>query len=181
MAQGEQIDPTTMPFTRSANAAIDKVAPMHDEVAALVAEYGGSDLLCYRADSPKELCQRQQAAWDPLLQWAARDLGAPLKTATGIMHVAQDAEVLEALHQRVRNMSAFQLAGFHDLVGISGSLIIGFAVVFQKWPPEQLWTFSRVDEDWQIAQWGEDDEASATAAAKKVDFLHAATFYFMAN
>jgi len=178
-AQEEKIDPMTMPVTRSANAAIDKVGPMHAEVAALVAEYGDTDLLCYRAESPEELVERQNAAWNPLLEWATDTLSAPLKTATGIVHVEQNAAVLELLAKRVSDMDAFQLAAFHDLVGMSGSLIIGFAVIDGVLPVPELWRRSRIDEDWQIEQWGEDEEAAATEAGKKQGFEHAARFYFM--
>jgi len=180
-AQGEKVDPLSMPFTRSANAAIDKVAPMHAEVSNLVAEYGGTDLLCYRAQSPVELVARQNAAWDPLLEWAAVALQAPLNTGQGIMHVAQDANALTVLAKRVGQMTPFELAAFHDLVGMSGSLIIGFAVTDRFLPVAELWSRSRIDEDWQIEQWGEDEEAMTTAATKRTAFEHAAKFYFMAK
>ena len=180
-AQKEKIDPLSMPFTRTANAAIDKVGPMHAEVAALVAEYGGTDLLCYRADSPEELVKRQNEAWDPLLEWAAETLRAPLITGTGIMHVQQDPDVLGSLAKRVSDMDNFQLAAFHDLVGMSGSLIIGFATIHGFLPVPELWRRSRIDEDWQIEQWGEDDEAAATEAGKRAGFEHATRFYFMVN
>lgn len=180
-AQGEKVDPLTMPVTRSANAAIDKVAPMHVEVSALVAAYGGTDLLCYRADTPKELVERQNVAWNPLLDWAADTLLAPLKTGVGIVHVAQDAEVLAALARRVASMDAFQLAAFHDLVGMSGSLIIGFATINKVLPVADLWRASRIDEDWQIEKWGEDDEEITTSEGKKTGFEHAARFYFMSK
>ena len=180
-AQGEKVDPLTMPVTRSANAAIDKVAPLHAEVSELVAAYGDSDLLCYRAETPVELVARQNAAWDPLLDWAAKELAAPLKTRTGIVHVAQDPKVLASLAKRVADMDAFQLAGFHDLVGMSGSLIIGFAAIHQLMPVNDLWDCSRIDENWQIEQWGEDEEEIATSGGKKAGFEHAARFYFMAN
>ncbi len=178
-AQEEKIDPMTMPVTRSANAAIDKVGPMHAEVAALVSEYGGTDLLCYRAESPEGLVKRQSEAWDPLLEWAAETLSAPLKPTTGVMHVEQDAAALENLAKRVSDMDNFQLAAFHDLVGMSGSLIIGFATIHGFLPVPELWRRSRIDEDWQVEQWGEDDEATATEAGKREGFEHAARFYFM--
>ena len=53
-----------MSVSRAANAAIDKVAPQFDEVAALIAEYGGTDLLCYRAEEPDELAEAQARAWE---------------------------------------------------------------------------------------------------------------------
>ena len=180
-AQGEKVDPLTMPVTRSANAAIDKVAPMHAEVSDLVAAYGGTDLLCYRAESPSELVARQNAAWDPLLEWAAETLAAPLKSGVGIVHVAQDEAVLAALGRRVAEQDAFQLAAFHDLVGMSGSLIIGFATIHKVLPVAELWRRSRIDEDWQIEHWGDDDEEITTSAGKRAGFEHAARFYFMAN
>lgn len=178
-AQGEKVDPLTMPVTRSANAAIDKVTPMHAEVSELVAAYGGTDLLCYRADSPIELVERQNVAWNPLLDWAADALAAPLKTGVGIVHVEQDAAVLTSLAKRVADLDAFQLAAFHDLVGMSGSLIIGFAAINGVRPVADLWRCSRIDEDWQIDKWGEDDEERTTSEGKRVGFEHAARFYFL--
>ncbi len=78
-AQTGTVRPATMPLTRAANSAIDKVAPMRAEVIAELAGYGGTDLLCYRAEGPEALVARQAAAWDPLLDWAATALRAPLR------------------------------------------------------------------------------------------------------
>ncbi len=179
-AQGEQIDPTSMPVTRSANAALDKVATQHAEVADMLAEYGGSDLLCYRATTPVELIARQVEAWDPLLAWAEEALGAKLKPVAGIMFEAQDPVALAKLRERVHAFDNFQMAAFHDLVGISGSLIIGFAATQDLHSIETLWKFSRIDEQWQEDQWGVDDDAAAEADLKKQAFFHAYNFYKMA-
>ncbi|OYW86273.1 MAG: ATPase, partial [Sphingobium sp. 32-64-5] len=46
--QGEDIDPSSMPLTGFANAAIDQVTPDPAGFAATIAVYGESDLLCYR-------------------------------------------------------------------------------------------------------------------------------------
>jgi chaperone required for assembly of F1-ATPase len=176
-AQEEEVQPLTMPVMRGANAALDKVTLQFDEVAAMLAEYGATDLLCYRAESPKELIERQAQAWDPILDWAATELGARLTSAQGVMFVSQDAVALEKLHELVRQMTPFELAAFHDLVGISGSLILGFAAIHNHLPIEQIWDLSRLDENWQIEQWGVDDEAAEQAAAKREEFLRAKRFY----
>lgn len=175
-AQEERIDPRTMPFTRTANAAIDKVAVQQAEVADMLAEYGDSDLLCYRADAPDELVARQAAQWDPLLDWAAQALNARLEPRVGVIHAAQDPAALSELRSRVHKLSIFELSAFHDLVSISGSLIIGFAAAQQAWPAENLWTVSRLDEIWQEEQWGQDEEAQEMAEYKKAAFLHADRF-----
>lgn len=176
-AQDEKIDPLSMPVTRSANAAIDKVSIQFDEVADMIADYGDADLLCYRADSPKELCARQAEAWDPLLDWAGETLGARLEPREGILHSPQADEAISKLRARVHEFSPFQLTAFHDLVGISGSLIIGFAATAGYAAPDALFDLSRIDENWQIEQWGEDEEATEIAQKKRGEFVHAFTFF----
>ncbi|MBE1282894.1 MAG: ATPase [Rhodobacteraceae bacterium] len=179
-AQDEVVNPETMPFTRSANAAIDKVSVQHGEVAEMLAAYGDSDLLCYRADAPKELVDRQAEQWNPALDWAAEALGAKLQPRTGLMHEAQDETVLQTLSARVHALSDFQLAAFHDLVSLSGSLILGFAAA-QGWRSvEEIWTLSRLDEQWQEEQWGPDEEAQEAAEVKKQAFVHAKSFFDLA-
>ncbi len=176
-AQPGKVDPETMPFTRTANSAIDKVAPQMDEVAAMLAAYGGSDLLCYRAEGPQELVARQSEAWDPILDWAAGVLDAPLRVTAGVMHVEQPAASLATLHELVGRMTPFQLAAFHDLVAMSGSLVLALALVRGRITVDDAWRLSRIDEDWQISQWGEDEEAADVTLRKQAAFRHADRFY----
>ncbi len=177
----DRVDPALMPLTRSANAAIDKVTPQHGEVAKMIAAYGDADQACYRAEYPDELIARQAAAWDPLLDWADRHLNARLIPVTGVMHRPQDPRALAALSARVHTLDAFTLAGFHDLVSLSGSLIIGFAALYDLHPAPDLWQRSRVDELWQEQEWGEDAEARERAAQKESAFLQAKIFADLAR
>lgn len=176
-AQEGKIDPGTMPFTRSANAAIDKVARQKSEVAEMLAAYGDSDLVCYRATGPVELIEKQAAAWNPLLDWTESVLSAKLLVVEGVVHVPQDAAALARLRSHVDALDIWALTAFHDLVSLSGSLVIGFAALDGFYPVETLWSLSRVDETWQAEQWGSDDEAEEMAARKQSDFIHAKRFY----
>lgn len=176
-AQVGEVRPETMPFTRTANSAIDKVAVQYDEVAAMLSAYGGADLLCYRATGPQPLIQRQAAAWDPMLVWAAEALDLRLTATAGVMHVAQDAQALARADALVAALGPFRLAAFHDLVALTGSLVLALAVIHGRLEPEAAWTLSRIDEDWQIEEWGEDEEAAELAAVKRADFLQAARFF----
>lgn len=176
-AQGELVMPQTMPLTRMANSAIDKVAAQKEEVAALIAAYGETDLLCYRAEAPEGLVARQAEAWDPLLDWAEMHLMARLRPTSGIVPAPQDPEALARLKEQTRVLDAFALAGFHDLVSLSGSLILGFAAVHRVETPESIWAISRIDESWQQEFWGEDEEAAEHSALKKQAFLDAARFF----
>lgn len=176
-AQGEKIDPETMPATRAANAAIDKVRGQFDEVAALITAYGETDLLCYRATAPAELCARQAAAWDPLLEWSKDRFDIRWRVVSGVMPEPQPEGTLTRLATHVARFSPFELTAFHDLVAMSGSLVIALAVTEQHDAPEPLWHASRIDEDWQSALWGTDAEAEALAAVRRQSFLDAAAFF----
>ena len=74
-------------------------------------------------------------------------------------------------------MSAFELAAFHDLVSLSGSLILGFAATFDVWNGANLWEISQLDEIWQRKQWGRDEDAVAAAEIKAAAFQDAKRFY----
>ncbi|MFN3994425.1 MAG: ATP12 family chaperone protein [Tabrizicola flagellatus] len=176
-AQGDRVDPASMPFTRMANSAIDTVAPEFDVIARMVGDYGGSDLLCYRAEGPEALVRRQAEAWDPLLDWCASTLGAPLRTTAGVVHVAQPETSLAALRDLVGGMTAFRLAAFHDLVALSGSLVLALALTRGRLGVDEAWRLSRIDEDWQVSQWGQDEEAADVARRKHSAFLLADRFY----
>lgn len=175
-AQDGEVKPATMPVTRAANSAIDKVTPQFEAVAAMLADYGGTDLLCYRAEGPDALVARQGAAWDPLLDWAATSLSAPLVCATGVLPVAQDQASLDRLAAELQALDAFRLTALHDLVAISGSLIIGLAVARGRLSVDEGWLASRIDEHWQAEQWGADDEAAEVEAIKQAAMRDAARF-----
>lgn len=175
-AQSGVIDPLTMPLTRTANSAIDKVAVQKSEVASAIAAYGDSDLLCYRAETPAALVTRQVDAWDPILDWADRALGARLIPRNGIIHIPQSSAALTQLADHVNDFSVFELAGFHDLVALTGSLILGFAVVKGHQTADQIWATSRIDEHWQTQEWGADELATAQEDIKRVSFFDAEMF-----
>ncbi|MEM8802380.1 MAG: ATP12 family protein [Pseudomonadota bacterium] len=176
-AQAEVIDPKSMPWTRSANAAIDKVAQQRDEVMEYLAGYADTDLLFYRAESPDALVERQRVQWDPVLDWIAIRYGAKFVQTAGIMPVSQSSEALMAVTGEMETMSDFQITAFHDLVTLSGSFALGLCVVEGLRDPGAIWDLSRLDETWQIEQWGEDEEAREVAELKKAAFLHATDFF----
>jgi len=176
-----EIRPELLPFTRAANVAIDRVARDPGPVVEAIADYGGTDLLCYRAAGPEGLAARQAAGWDPWLVWSARTLHAPLLAVTGVMHVAQPVSSLAALRAAVAAEDEFGLTALHELVAISGSLVLGLAVARRALDAERAWALSRIDETWQAEQWGLDAEAEAAADLRRADFLRAARLKALAE
>ena len=177
----ETIDPNVMPFTRSANAAIDKVDVQFSEVAEMLAAYGGSDLLCYRAEAPNALVQRQADGWDPMLDWAADTFGARLVATVGIMPVEQNADAIAKITAPLFGATAFELTALHDLIAMSGSLVLALGVTQRRLSTDDAWALSRIDEQWQAEQWGDDEDAAQVIEIKRQAFHHAADFYHMAN
>ena len=176
-AQTGEINPAKMPMTRFANSAIEKVAPQFAAVVGEVASYGASDLLCYRATEPPALIQRQATGWDPILAWAEQTFAAPLTVTTGVMPVPQPSASLTALRAQVAAMSPFHLVALHDLVAITGSLVLGLATARGHLDPGAAFDLSRIDEHWQAELWGHDEDAAATESRKQADFLAAARFF----
>jgi chaperone required for assembly of F1-ATPase len=155
------IDPALMPLTRLLNTALDGVEHRMAEVAADVVKHSGSDLLCYRADYPEGLAERQRALWTPVLDWIARRHGAVFTVTAGLMPVAQPDEAPQRIAEAVRRLDPLHLASLHVMTTLMGSALLALAVIEGQLTPEAAWEAAHVDEDWQIAEWGEDAEATA--------------------
>jgi chaperone required for assembly of F1-ATPase len=169
-AQGDKIEPRSMPLTGLANSAVDRIAPDTSRIASGLAAYGESDLLYYRADAPAGLVTLQSQKWDPVLEWARSRFDVDFVVTSGIIHRPQPAETRERLARAVAARSAFELAGLHPLVTISGSLLIALSVLEGAVPPHDAWEAAIVDESWQASQWGEDSHAADALAHRRKDF-----------
>jgi chaperone required for assembly of F1-ATPase len=169
--QGDEIVATSMPLLRLSNTVIDGVAVNREDVITAILRFGDNDLLCYRAHHPPELAARQQAGWDPLLDWARQRLSARMTVAEGLGHVDQSPDALAALREALGNYDAFTLAGLHVIASITGSLVLALAVVEGYIPGAYAFELSRIDETYQAEKWGADAEAvkRATALAHELD------------
>lgn len=172
--QRENIDPMTMPLTRLVNTALDGVAADPQAVKEDIVRYAGSDLVCYRAGSPQGLVDRQNELWDPLVEWAQAALGSRLVLAEGVIHVGQPAESIAAFSTHVGLIdNPITLAATHVATSLTGSAITAMALLKHHLTLDQAWAVAHVDEDWNISQWGEDDEAAATRALRLRDMTAA--------
>jgi chaperone required for assembly of F1-ATPase len=173
-AQKEIIDPLTMPLTRFANSVADAVVDRVEAVADDIAKYFGSDLLFYRAGHPEALVAREATLWDPPLFWAAETLGAHFILAEGIVHVRQPDQAIAAA-RAVLPVDPWSVAALHVVTTTTGSALLALALLHGVLDPEGVWAAAHVDEDWNISQWGVDEEVAARRAARLVDFTAAAS------
>ncbi len=172
-SQAEVIDPLSMPLTRLANSTIDGVVGNTDAVADDIAKYFGSDLVFYRASFPEGLVARQAEYWDPVVRWAADQLGAHFILTEGVMHMAQPDRALAAARAALPS-DPWSVAAMHVVTTLTGSALLALALHHNVCDEPKIWAAAHVDEDWNAQQWGEDEEVAARRAARLRDFQAAA-------
>lgn len=173
---GETIDPRAMSLTGLANAAIDRVAPDPATFARGLARYGESDLLYYRAERPHALVMRQEAAWDPLLDWARDRYDVHFELTAGVMHRAQPPATVARLGEALASRDPFALAALSPIVTITGTLVGALALAEGAVTADDVWDAANVDEDWQAEHWGEDELATQARATRRRDYDAAVLF-----
>lgn len=168
-AQNEFIDPATMPATRLAATAIDRVRLAREPVADEIAAFAGSDLLCYLAEHPTSLAVEQAREWTPWRDWAALELGVTLEPAEGIVHRAQDPAAVARVRELALRLDDFALTGLATAVPLLGSAVLGLAVQRGLLSGEAAFELSRLDESFQERQWGVDAEAAERTAGRRAE------------
>ncbi len=163
-AQGERIIAADMPATRLAFTALDRAADARAEVAEEIARFAGADVLCYFADGPDTLVEREVALWGPVLDWADQALGLRFVRVRGLSHQAQPGATLERVRGLALDLGDFQLTGLVNAAGLYGSAVLAFAVQRGQVSGEAAFDLSRLDEAFQEERWGVDEDAAARTA-----------------
>ncbi len=178
--QVEVINPGTMPVTRLVNTAIDGIAPDTQPVFDDILRFSSSDMLCYRAEWPDNLVARQKERWDPIIDWAANELGARFVLIEGVMPQDQPREAIAAFAARLRKCdTAIELAVLHTVTTLTGSAILALAFAEGQITAEEAWDLAHLDEDWTNEHWGKDAEAEHRRS-KRHEELQAAVAIFTA-
>jgi chaperone required for assembly of F1-ATPase len=173
-AQATEVRAAKMPLTRFATTTVDRVATQRDAIIRQTANYAGTDLVCYRATHPPELAARQQAVWQPLIDWAMLRYDAPLVVTSGVIPKSQSEESLRAFASAVAEHDDFALTALHVATAACGSLVIGLALTQGHLDAEGAFAVSQLDESFQIEAWGEDAEQAARRRALAADIQAAA-------
>ena len=174
--KGGEMSFADTPLTRLAGTAQQRIAPDPAPIMDAIARYGETDLLCYRADAPVALVERQARGWQPWLDWAALTYDAPLRVGTGIAHVRQHRDSIGALRRAVAALDVEALAGLGIAVPALGSLVLGLALAEGALEAAEAHALGALDELFQAEQWGEDVEAAARRRAIAEDVALAARF-----
>ena len=172
-AQRDVIEPAKMPLTRLANVIIDGVSDRPGPVSAEIRKYLATDLVCYRAAAPQGLVERQARHWDPIVAWARDALGAPFDLREGVIHVVQPEAALAAAGAAIPG-NPWLLGAVHTVTTLTGSALIALALLRARLTAEEAWQAAHVDEDWNMEQWGRDEQALARRAFQFTELQAAA-------
>lgn len=175
-AQGDEIHPHSMPLCQLLSTALDRVIPHRRVIIGQVLNYAGTDLLCYRAEAPQDLVERQERMWQPLIDWVLLAFGVEMRVTRGVVPIAQPGDSLAALERVVTGYDPLRLTALQSAVPATGSLILGLALLEGRLTAEEAFAISQLDETYQIELWGEDHEAARARAALRHDIACASRF-----
>lgn len=181
LAQGDVLRPETMPLTRLAATALDRIGAHRAAIVDALMEYAGNDLICYRVAGPPDLVALQTALWQPLIEWAAKKCGTRMAVAADVLPLLQPQRALDGLRQMVEATSDRQLAALSTLVQASGSLLISLAVLDGHIDADGAAEAALLDERWQASRWGIDAEAEARRAEIVEDIRSAVQFLVLSG
>lgn len=175
-AKGGEMSFKDTPLTRLAGTALERIAPDPAPTADAIARYGETDLLCYRAETPQTLVERQHRQWQPWLDWVALAYDAPLRVAAGVGYVKQHHDSIAALRRAVGALDVDALAGLGIAVPALGSLVLGLALAAGEMDADTAYALGALDELFQAEQWGDDDEAVDRRTGMLADIVLAARY-----
>jgi chaperone required for assembly of F1-ATPase len=180
-AQGEFIDPMTMPLTRIVNSAVEAGVEAREALTAEIVKYAGNDLMLYRAETPQSLVQRQEEVWDALLVKIARHFDVAFQPTMGIVHQQQPKSNDAKFGAVLANEDVFALTALNAITSISGSGLLALALRHGLADSEQAWMAAHLDEDHNIANWGEVEEITERRAKRRREYDAAVSLLQMLN
>lgn len=174
--QDQDIVPHSMPMTKLMNTAIDRVGKRREELIDELVDFAGSDQLCYRAEHPEELVLLQKKLWDPYLDLLSENHGVKFNLTKGVMFIEQDETSLLKIRKIIEKIEDFKLMAFYGMTTVTGSISIGLNLFEGHVSVEEAWDAGHLDENFQVSQWGEDDEATERRQYLRAELENAAFF-----
>ena len=172
-AQGEVVDPITMPLNRLATSVVDLMPERRRAAIDQICGFAATDLLCYRAPEPGELLEGYRRHWDPPLAWLRDVRGVRLVVVDGLMPAAQPTSAVDALGAMVRALDDWRLVGTHAVATATGSLVLALMVEAGAVDGAAAAAAALVEERFQRRRWGDEAEALAREAAIVADVVAA--------
>ncbi len=174
--QEERIVLHDMPMTTLSYSSIGRDDKVYAELRAEMLSYAGSDLIVYRSTTPRELVERQEQGWNPVLSWLEKQYGAAFRSTQGVGFVEQPQNALDIIGFYLKRVDDEHLPAMMQITKVSGSVFLAMAVRERFLEVGQAWKLAMIDEDWQNSQWGHDEAQKQKIMLMNRDFAAAADF-----
>lgn len=148
----------TLPITRIISTLIEKIKPDRKKYIDVLLPYVNGELLCYRAEKPKQLVNRQNQLWQPILQWIEEFLHITFRVTKGVMPIMQDKQTINKIKTYIMRLSDEELTFFAVIIPLLGSVVLSIAIFERKLSAQQGFEYAYLDEHIQSQIWGYDAE-----------------------
>lgn len=175
-AQTEEIEPDAMPITRLATTAVDRMPDLRDAAIREIADYAGTDLVCYRASGPDDLVRLQHEAWQPTLDWMAKRYDIAFDLTVSLVPTPQSETTLVGVRNVIVAIEDWPLVGIHGATTSLGSVVLALALWHGELAADAAADASLVDALFEIERWGEEREATRRHEALRRDIRGIARF-----
>ncbi|KAH7373613.1 hypothetical protein KP509_17G065200 [Ceratopteris richardii] len=150
----DAIRPFTMPLMKLTSTAIDKVPKEREKIIQNLLDFFHTDAVCCRHAVDSPLGELQAEIMNPLLDWIEKEFGCRPSHSSSLFVGNQSDEVVEALRKALKKTNDWQLAAIDALSAAAKSLVIALAVSRGKLGIEEAIQAIRLEEDFQIEEWG---------------------------
>jgi ATP synthase F1 complex assembly factor 2 len=162
-AQAPSISPPQMPLQTMVCTALDQTASHPKLYQDTCLQYLSTDTICYWADPTTDrlLHRREQEAWQGVHEVIEREFGvapACVTTEHGVLgsgaYLRHPAPLPEACAEWCKSLDAWHLTALHTMVIEAKSFLLGWALMTSNLTPKEAMAAARVEEEFQISNWG---------------------------
>jgi chaperone required for assembly of F1-ATPase len=154
----DDIMPDMMPMTGYMNSVIDNITHKRPDMNAMIAAYIENDGLCYFAnrESDVELYAQQMEERMAVIDDFNEIYDLDIVITDNIMPIKQSSQVIHFAKDYVSALDDMAFAFFYQIVTLTGSFILGVAIMDNRLHKDIAWNLSRDEENMNIKRWGED-------------------------
>jgi chaperone required for assembly of F1-ATPase len=176
-AQTDDIILGTMPVTQYLNSVHDKIIPNYDFILNQLLQYADNDCIFYFTHNTDiDLYTNQQQYWLPIIQYFEIYYAAELNYGTDLILKNQCDNFKNHLQDFLKDLSYENLAGLYKIITLLGSVLLGIYAYGGHIDYDTALRYSRLEQDYNIQNWGLDFEAEQTRNFINQDYAQAVMF-----
>jgi len=152
--RARRVMPFTMPMTTLVSTAVDQMPSIRGRTIEELLNHFLTDTACCRHEIDRKLLKKQNEVLNPIVHWMEQHVQKPVKMSHNVLEHGQDAETVEAVRRMLLKFNDWELSAVDMLANATKSLVIALAVEQGRLSPMEALHASRVEENFQMEEWG---------------------------